>query len=78
MNDIINKIRNQLEESIDVKTKEKSQRFFKEKIEFYGVKVSVVNKISKDGFRDIEAFNKAEIFKLIEIPSCAKFVTSHY
>jgi 3-methyladenine DNA glycosylase AlkD len=67
MNDIIDKIRNQLEESIDVKTKEQSQRFFKEKIEFYGVKVPVVNKISKDSFKDIEAFDKAEIFRLIEI-----------
>lgn len=67
MNDIIDKIRNQLEESIDVKTKEKSQGFFKEKIEYYGVKVPVVNKISKDSFKEIEAFDKAEIFRLIEI-----------
>jgi 3-methyladenine DNA glycosylase AlkD len=67
MNDIINKIRNQLEESIDVRTKEKSQGFFKEKIDFYGVKVPVVNKISKENFKEIEAFDKAEIFKLIEI-----------
>jgi len=67
MNDIIKKIRKQLEESIDVQTKEKSQGFFKEKIEFYGVKVPIVNKISKDSFKEIEAFDKAEIFKLIEI-----------
>jgi len=67
MNNIIDKIRNQLEESIDIKTKEKSQGFFKEKIEFYGVKIPVVNKISKDSFKDIEAFDKAEIFRLIEI-----------
>jgi 3-methyladenine DNA glycosylase AlkD len=67
MNDIINKIRNQLEESIDINTKEKSQGFFKEKIEFYGVKVPVVNKISKDSFKEIEAFDKAEVFRLIEI-----------
>lgn len=67
MNDIIKKIRKQLEESIDVKTKEKSQGFFKEKIEFYGVKVPVVNKISKESFKEIEAFDKAEIFGLIEI-----------
>jgi 3-methyladenine DNA glycosylase AlkD len=67
MNEIIDKIRTQLKESIDVKTKESSQRFFKEKMEFYGVKVPVVNKISKDNFREIEAFDKAEIFRLIEI-----------
>lgn len=67
MNDIIGKIRNQLEESIDVKTKENSQRFFKEKIEFYGVKAPIVNKISKELFKNIEAFDKAEIFGLNEI-----------
>ena len=67
MDDIIEKIRNQLEESIDIKTKENSQRFFKEKIDYYGVKVPIVNKISKDSFKEIEAFDKAEIFKLIEI-----------
>ncbi len=67
MNDIIYKIRNQLEESIDANTKEKSQTFFKEKIEFYGVKVPVVNKISKDSFKEIEAFDKAEVYRLIEI-----------
>ncbi len=67
MNNIIDKIRNRLEESIDIKTKEKSQRFFKEKIEFYGVKVPIVNKISKESLKDIEAFDKAEIFRLIEI-----------
>ncbi len=67
MNDIIDKIRNQLKENIDIKTQENSQRFFKEKIEFYGVKVPVVNRISKDYFKKIEAFDKSEIFKLIEI-----------
>ena len=67
MNDIIEKIRNQLEEYIDNKTKENSQRFFKEKIESYGVKVPIVNKISKDSFKSIKGFDKAEIFSLIEI-----------
>lgn len=67
MNDIIAKIKNQLKENIDIKTNENSQRFFKEKIEFYGVKVPVVNRISKECFKDIEAFEKREIFKLIEI-----------
>jgi len=62
MNDIINKIRNQLKESIDIKIKEKSQGLFKEKIDSYGVKIPVVNKISKDSFKEIEAFDKAEDF----------------
>lgn len=64
---MIDKIRDQLKENIDIETKEKGQRFFKEKIDLYGVKTPVVLKISKDRFKDIEAFDKAEIFRLIEI-----------
>tara|TARA_R110002050_G_scaffold269757_1_gene412157 strand:+ start:521 stop:1228 length:708 start_codon:yes stop_codon:yes gene_type:complete len=67
MNNMIDKIRYQLKENIDIETKEKGQRFFKEKIDLYGVKTPVVLKISKDRFKDIEAFDKAEIFRLIEI-----------
>lgn len=67
MNNIIDKIRNQLKKSIDIETKEKGQRLFKEKIDLHGVKTPVVHKISKDSFKDIEAFDKAEIFRLIEI-----------
>ncbi len=64
---MIDKIRYQLKENVDIETKEKGQRFFKEKIDLYGVKTPVVLKISKDRFKDIEAFDKAEIFRLIEI-----------
>ncbi|WP_339739310.1 DNA alkylation repair protein [uncultured Sunxiuqinia sp.] len=67
MNNMIDKIRYQLKENIDIETKEKGQRFFKEKIDLYGVKTPVVLKISKDRFKDIETFDKAEIFRLIEI-----------
>ena len=67
MNSIIDKVRDQLEKSIEIKTKENSQRFFKEKIDFYGVKVPVVKKISKDSFKEIKTYDKSEIFRLIEI-----------
>jgi len=67
MNRIIDMIRNQLEESIDNKTKENSQRFFKEKIKFYGVKVPIVNKISKEYFKLVQLKPKNEIFELCEI-----------
>jgi 3-methyladenine DNA glycosylase AlkD len=66
MNDMINKVRDQLKKSVDIKTKESSQRFFKEKIALYGVKAPVVHRISKDCFKEIHAFEKAEIFRLIE------------
>lgn len=67
MNRIIDMIRKQLEESIDNKTKENSQRFFKEKIKFYGVKVPTVNKISKEYFKLVHLKPKNEIFDLCEI-----------
>jgi len=67
MENIIDKIRTELEHSIDEKTRATSQNFFKEKIKFYGVKVSIVNKISKEYFKLIEFKTKSEIFDLCEI-----------
>ncbi len=66
MDNIIKTVRAQLRENIDIKTQENSQRFFKEKIDYYGVKVPVVNKISKECFKEIKALEKAEVFVLIE------------
>lgn len=66
MNNIIDKIRNQLKENIDEKSLVSSQRFFKEKINLYGVKTPLVNKISKENFKELKAFNKTEIFELVE------------
>lgn len=67
MENIIDKIRTELEHSIDEKTQATSQNFFKEKIEFYGVKVPIVNKISKEYFKLIDFKTKSEIFNLCEI-----------
>jgi len=65
--DIITKIRQQLKENVDEKSKENSQRFFKEKIDAYGVKMPVVNKISKENFKELKTLTKTEIFELIEV-----------
>lgn len=64
---IIEKIREELYNSIDDKTLKTCQNFFKEKIDFYGVKIPVVNKISKVHFKKIESFTKDEIFNLCEV-----------
>ncbi len=64
---IIEKIREELYNSIDDKTLKTCQNFFKEKIDFYGVKIPVVNKISKVYFKKIESFTKDEIFNLCEV-----------
>lgn len=64
---IINKIREQLKANIDEKTFQTSQNFFKEKIDYYGVKIPVVNKISKSLYNEIASYSKREIFNICEI-----------
>ncbi len=66
MENIIEKIRIELKKNIDEKTLKTSQNFFKEKIKFYGVRVPIVNKISKEYFKLIDYKSKSEIFKLCE------------
>ena len=65
MNEIINRIRNQLQESVDGKTQSDSQRFFKEIIRFYGVSVPIVNKISKENFNNLKELNKAVALSIV-------------
>ena len=67
--DIISRIRKDLAESIDEKTKNSSSRFFKEEVKCYGVKTSTVGKIAKDYFKEMEKTGKADkknIFALAE------------
>jgi 3-methyladenine DNA glycosylase AlkD len=64
---IIGHVRSELEASADERTKESSQRFFKEQIRFYGVKVPVVGKIGKEIFKTLAGKTKTEIFDLCDI-----------
>jgi 3-methyladenine DNA glycosylase AlkD len=66
MNNLIEKMRLELEENIDVHTKETGQRFFKENISFYGVKTTVVSRIGKEYFKSIKDRSKNEIFSYCE------------
>ena len=66
MENIIIKIREELESNIDEKTLNTSQHFFKETIKFYGVKVPVVRKLSEAFFPLIASRPKQEIFELCE------------
>ena len=66
MENMINAVRGVLKNSIDEKTRATSQKFFKEKISFYGVKVPMVNRISKEYYKLIESKTKSEIFDLCE------------
>jgi 3-methyladenine DNA glycosylase AlkD len=66
MNDIIKRIRAELKEKADEDVKRSGERFFKERIQLYGVKTAVVSKIGKECFKEIKGQSKAEIFKLCE------------
>ena len=66
MKNIIEQIRSTLKASIDEKTVQTSQRFFKEKIVSYGVKVPTVDKIGKEIYKQIENEPKSVIFSLCE------------
>lgn len=63
METIINEIRRELENNSDIKTKEGGQWFFKEQVRLYGVKTSVVSKISKEYFKSsVKKKNKSRDF----------------
>ena len=66
MKNIIEQIRTALKNNADEKTVQTSQRFFKEKIVSYGVKVPTVDKISKEIFKLIENRPKSEILLLCD------------
>jgi len=66
MEDFILTLRNELKENSDEKTRQSSQRFFKETIKVYGLKSSDVRKISKKYFKEIKEKPKEEIFALSE------------
>ncbi len=64
MENIVSEIRQALKDSVDEKTQSNSQNFFKEEIKFYGVRVPLVNKISKESFAIIQNRSKEFIFGL--------------
>jgi 3-methyladenine DNA glycosylase AlkD len=66
METIIDKIRRELKNNSDEKTRAGSQHFFKEEIRCYGVKSAVVGKIGKEYFQFIKGKTKSEIFDLCE------------
>jgi len=66
MNEVILEIRAELNASADEDTKKSFQRFFKEKVKYYGVKTGVVGRIARKYWQKIKVLNKKEIFKLCE------------
>ena len=64
--DVLTRVRQELIEGIDEKTRDGASRFFKEEVRFYGVKSSLVRKIATKYFREIKGKEKEEIFALCE------------
>ncbi len=64
--DVLVAVRQELLQSIDEKTRECAQRFFKEEVKFHGVKSALVKKIATKYFREIKDRDKKEIFSLCE------------
>jgi len=64
--DVLVAVRQELRQSIDEKTRESAQRFFKEEVKFHGVKSALVKKIATKYFREIKDRDKKEIFSLCE------------
>ncbi len=78
MTHIVTEIRKELRNNIDEKTLGNSQRFFKEKIKYHGVRVPVVNKISKDFYKQLKGKSKAEILGLCELLWQSGFIEESY
>ncbi|MCL4429330.1 MAG: DNA alkylation repair protein [Candidatus Bathyarchaeota archaeon] len=66
MNSILSGLRADLKVSIDEKTKQSAQHFFKEQIKVYGIKTATVGKIAKKYWPEVELLGKQELFGLCE------------
>jgi 3-methyladenine DNA glycosylase AlkD len=66
MSHIVETIRAELKANTDEKTQASAQKFFKEKLTFYGVKTPLVGKIAKKYWTDVKSLSKADIFALCE------------
>mgnify|MGYP000992869388 CR=1 FL=1 len=66
MNNILTKIRKELKQNADEKTKKSGERFFKEKVKMHGVKSATVGQIGRKYFKEIKGKSKKEIFAFCE------------
>ena len=64
MSEIINKIREELIQNADEKTRVSAERYFKEDVKLYGLKSADVSRISKEHYKNITDKSKSQIFSL--------------
>lgn len=62
MQNVINEIRQELKKNADPDTKAGAQKFFKERINIYGVRTAAVTRIGKQYFQMIKDAPKEEVF----------------
>jgi len=58
--DIVSRVRQDLIESVDEKTKNNYSRFFKEEVKCHGVRAAAVRKITKDYFKELKSAGQAD------------------
>jgi 3-methyladenine DNA glycosylase AlkD len=63
MDEVIRKVRQELMDVSDEKTRKSGMRFFKEEVTLYGVKSKTVGQIAKENFAEIKNKPKSEIFR---------------
>lgn len=66
MNKITEKLRTELKNHADEKTKQSGERFFKESVTIYGIKSADVKRIGKEHYKAIEDKDKSNIFSLCD------------
>ena len=66
MSRILERLRAELRANADEKTISSFQRFFKEEVKYYGVKMGIVDKIASNYWKEIKSLDKKEIFDLCE------------
>ena len=71
--DILSRIRMELEAKADPKHKEGAERYFKEKAIFYGVRNPIVNKMASEYWKEVKPIGKERIFEL-----CEELLSSDY
>ncbi len=66
MQEIIHRIRTELEGAASEETRRSGERFFKEAVQLHGVKSAQVEKIAKAGYQEIRDLAKSEIWTFCE------------
>jgi 3-methyladenine DNA glycosylase AlkD len=73
MSTILKQIREELRANTDPQTQKIFQRFFKEQVKYYGVKVPTVGKIAKKYWKEVKTIGKEAIFSLCEELFCSNY-----